>query len=100
MSKILDEYKEAYELGIETKVVITGPFTFLKLLKYTGTKKFEDYLLKIQKEEEINGINSTIMKFNLAKINILEKNVKLAAEKIIEINLNEIANLKQNYIKF
>ena len=64
------------------------------------TKKFENYLLKIQKEEEINGINSTIMKFNLAKINILEKNVKLAAEKIIEINLNEIANLKQNYIKF
>ncbi len=44
LSKIMDEYKEAYELGIETKVVVVGPFTFLKLLKYTGTKKFEDYI--------------------------------------------------------
>jgi hypothetical protein len=61
---------------------------------------FEDYLLKIQNEENINVINSIIMKFNLVKINILEKNVKLATEKIIELNINEIANLKQNYIKF
>ena len=61
---------------------------------------FEDYLLKIQNEEKINVINSIIMKFNLVKINILEKNVKLATEKIIELNINEIANLKQNYIKF
>ena len=61
---------------------------------------FEDYLLKIQNEEKINVINSIIMKFNLVKINILEKNVKLATEKIIEVNINEIANLKQNYIKF
>lgn len=64
------------------------------------TEKFEDYLLKIQKEEEMIEINSTIMKFNLVKINILEKNIKLATEKIIELNANEIANLKQNYIKF
>ena len=34
--KPVKEYKEAKELGIETKVVITGLFTFLKLTRFTG----------------------------------------------------------------
>ena len=38
-SKPVDEYKEAKALGIETKVAVVGPFTFLKLAKYTGAKK-------------------------------------------------------------
>ena len=64
------------------------------------SENFEDYLLKIQKEEKINVINSIIMKYNLAKINILKKNVRSATEEIIELNMNEIENLKQNYLKF
>ena len=64
------------------------------------SENFEDYLLKIQKEEKINVINSIIMKFNLVKINILQKNVRLATKKIIELNMKEIANLKQNYLNF
>ncbi len=42
-SKPVDEYKEAKALGIETKVAIVGPFTFLKLAKYTGAKKADDF---------------------------------------------------------
>ena len=36
--KPLSLYLEAKSLGIETKPVITGPFTFLKLAKYTGKR--------------------------------------------------------------
>ena len=42
-SKPVDEYKEAKALGIETKVAVVGPFTFLKLAKYTGEKKATDF---------------------------------------------------------
>jgi 5-methyltetrahydropteroyltriglutamate--homocysteine methyltransferase len=42
-SKPFEEYREAKALGIETKPVMIGPFTFLKLAKYTGSKTAIDY---------------------------------------------------------
>ena len=42
-TKPVDEYKEAKALGVDTKAVITGPFTFLKLLRYTGSKTASDF---------------------------------------------------------
>lgn len=42
-TKIFDEYDEASSLGIKTKPVITGPFTFLKLARFTGTKTIKDF---------------------------------------------------------
>jgi len=70
-----------------------------RILRYKyKSRSFENYLLKIQKIEENSDIKSEIMKFNLAKINVLEKNVNLAFEKIVKYNINEIANLKINYI--
>ncbi len=41
-TKIFDEYLEAKSIGIETKPVITGGFTFLKLAKYKCCKQAED----------------------------------------------------------
>ena len=41
-SKPLDEFNEAKELGVDTKVALVGPFTFLKLAKFTGSKKISD----------------------------------------------------------
>ena len=41
-SKPLDEFVEAKELGVDTKVALIGPFTFLKLAKFTGSKKISD----------------------------------------------------------
>ena len=41
-TKPVDEYKEAKDLGVDTKVAIVGPFTFLKLAKFTGSKKIAD----------------------------------------------------------
>lgn len=42
-TKPFDEYNEAKELGIQTKSVIVGAFTLLKLLRYTGEKNAKDY---------------------------------------------------------
>ena len=41
-SKPIDEFVEAKEFGVDTKVALVGPFTFLKLAKYTGAKKISD----------------------------------------------------------
>ncbi|WP_123042509.1 5-methyltetrahydropteroyltriglutamate--homocysteine S-methyltransferase [Cohnella candidum] len=42
-TKLFDEYAEAKRLGIATKPVLIGAFTLLKLAKYTGAKKAEDF---------------------------------------------------------
>lgn len=43
-SKPFDEYQEAKALGVQTKPVVTGAFTLLKLLRYTGRKTAADYV--------------------------------------------------------
>ncbi|MDD4372091.1 MAG: 5-methyltetrahydropteroyltriglutamate--homocysteine S-methyltransferase [Anaerostipes sp.] len=43
-TKPFDEYEEAKAIGVETKPVITGAFTLLKLLRYVGSKTAEDYI--------------------------------------------------------
>lgn len=46
-TKPFDEYQEAITLGIQTKPVIIGAFTLLKLSRYTGSKKAEDFVENI-----------------------------------------------------
>ena len=41
-NKPVSEYLEAKSLGVDTKVLLIGPFTFLKLTKFIGSKKAED----------------------------------------------------------
>lgn len=41
-SKLFDEFTEAQQLGIATKPVLIGPFTLLKLARFTGVKKAKD----------------------------------------------------------
>ncbi len=41
-TKALSEFSEAKAAGIITKPVVDGPFTFLKLARFTGRKKAED----------------------------------------------------------
>ena len=41
-TKPFDEYTEAKQLGIETKPVLIGPFTLLKLIRFTGKKGIFD----------------------------------------------------------
>ena len=41
-SKPVDEFVEAKESGVTTKTAIVGPFTFLKLARFTGAKRIAD----------------------------------------------------------
>lgn len=43
-NKLWEEYAEAKALGIETKPVVIGAYTLLKLCRCTGEKKTEDYV--------------------------------------------------------
>ena len=43
-NKLWEEYEEAKALGIETKPVVIGAYTLLKLCRYTGEKTAEDYI--------------------------------------------------------
>lgn len=43
-TKLFDEFHEALHLGILTKPVIPGPFTLLKLIRYTGEKQLPDFV--------------------------------------------------------
>lgn len=42
-TKVFEEFAEAKALGILTKPVVIGPFTFLKLAKFTGRKNRFDF---------------------------------------------------------
>ena len=43
-NKIWNEYAEAKEQGIETKPVVIGAYTMLKLCRYTGKQSAENYV--------------------------------------------------------
>ena len=42
-NKVISEYKEAKAKGFQTVPALIGPYTFLHLATYTGSKKAEDY---------------------------------------------------------
>ena len=43
-NKPVEAYKEAKGIGVDTKVSLVGPFTLLKLAKYTGSKSAKDFV--------------------------------------------------------
>ncbi len=65
--KIWLEYAEAKKIGIETKPVVTGVYTMLKLCRYVGEKKAEDYT-----EEIIKAYQELIRQCKTEKINWLQ----------------------------
>lgn len=58
-SKPFDEFSEALKLGIKTKPVITGAFTFLKLSRFTGSKNIKDV-----KFDVVKAYGEMLLKFN------------------------------------
>lgn len=99
-NKPFELYKEAKEAGIETKSVVVGPFTFLKLAKYRGSKTIKDFvssaaeaykqILKKFNDEGVSWvqIDEPILVTDLTKedINIFKQ--------LYENILNEKGNLK------
>ena len=58
-TKIFDEYQEAKGLNINTKPVIIGPYTLIKLLSFTGTLTIQDII-----DDVIRVYVEIITKFN------------------------------------
>ena len=65
--KLCDEYLEAKELGIETKPMIIGAYTMLKLCRYTGDKK-EDYFI----DAFIKAYQDLLLECEKNKISLLQ----------------------------
>lgn len=65
--KLWDEYNEAKECGIETKSVVTGPYTMLKLCRYTGSKGVSDFV-----DDIVNAYKELIGKCEQKKIEWLQ----------------------------
>lgn len=57
--KPFDEFLEAKSEGIQTKPVIIGAFTFLKLAKYKGRKQLQDYV-----EDTIRAYTDLLVRFD------------------------------------
>lgn len=61
------EYLEAKEIGIKTKPVIMGGFTFLKLAKYQGKKKINDYV-----DDIVGSYVDILNKFNEIGVELVQ----------------------------
>lgn len=58
---LVDAYRQAEALGIKTKPVVVGPFTFLKLAKTTGAKTKAEFLPAILNAyEELLGVCNSL----------------------------------------
>ena len=58
-SRIIDEYKEALDLGIKTRPTILGPFTLLELSRVCGGRSKESY-----KDDLVNAYSTLLNKLN------------------------------------
>ena len=68
-NKPVEEYRNAFAQGVNTKVSIIGPFTFLKLAKYVGSKTLSDYIDVFAAEyvkllDKLNADNATWVEFD------------------------------------
>ena len=68
-SKPFDQFIEASKLGIQTKSVVIGPFTVLKLARFTGDKNAADFVSDIIKAycdilKKFNSIDAQWIQFD------------------------------------
>lgn len=83
-TKIFDEYTEAKSEGIETKPVIIGPFTLLKLSRYIGEKKIKDFVPDIirtykQLQRQLEKLGAKWIQFDEPYLvhDLLEEDIQL-----------------------
>lgn len=98
-TKPFDLYKEAKKLGIETKPVIIGPFTFLKLTNIKGNKTKLDWI-----DSLINVYSNILSKFNELGIKnlqidepILVTDLDNEDKEIFNKIYSELLNTKHDY---
>ena len=68
--KIFDEFQEAKELGLNTRPVLVGPFTFLQLSDFEEGVKADDFvdsLVAAYQEVLLNWLNLVRLASNWMK---------------------------------
>lgn len=99
-NKPFKEYEAAKALGVETKPVLVGPFTLLKLIRFTGKKQIGDVVDAITKAyqalvKEFNALGVTWLAFDEGYLvyDLTKEDIALF-KKIYEALLGEKGNLK------
>ncbi|MBP5491459.1 MAG: 5-methyltetrahydropteroyltriglutamate--homocysteine S-methyltransferase [Clostridiales bacterium] len=87
--KPVSEYLAAKALGADTKVDLIGPFTFLKLTKFTGSKKAEDIAEALT--AEYGKLFAELAKVGASKVQIDEPYL------VRDLDASDIALFKKIY---
>ncbi|MFQ9514231.1 MAG: 5-methyltetrahydropteroyltriglutamate--homocysteine S-methyltransferase [Eubacterium sp.] len=99
-NKPFEEYEEANDLGIQTKPVLIGPFTFLKLARYQDGSKTEDFVEDISKAyveilNRFNALETEWVQFDEpALVTDLTEEDKALFENLYNIILSAKGNVK------
>lgn len=87
----IDLYKEAKSLGIETKPVIIGPFTFLKLTQLNTTRSFEELL-----DQLVDVYSELFTQFDKEEISYLQIDEPIL---VTDLSKEDITLFKKAYEK-
>ena len=92
--KPFEEYVEAKQLGIQTKAVLIGPFTFLKLAKYQGEKKAAEFA-----QDFVKGYVEILKKFESLGTEWVQFDEPALVQDLTVEDLNLFNTLYRNILK-
>ena len=92
--KPFEEYVEAKQLGIQTKAVLIGPFTFLKLAKYQGKKKAAEFA-----QDFVKGYVEILKKFESLGTEWVQFDEPALVQDLTVEDLNLFNTLYRNILK-
>ena len=92
-TKPFDEYKEAKRNGVDSKPVVTGPFTFIKLAKYTGKKNAGDF-----KNAFINEYSALLEKLNELNVSWVQFDEPFLVKDLDESDINLFKEIYSNIL--
>lgn len=92
-NKPFELYKEAKEAGIETKPVVVGPFTFLKLAKYRGSKTIKDFV-----SSAAEAYKQILKKFNDEGVSWVQIDEPILVTDLTKEDINIFKQLYENIL--
>ncbi|MCR5837409.1 MAG: 5-methyltetrahydropteroyltriglutamate--homocysteine S-methyltransferase [Lachnospiraceae bacterium] len=92
--KPFEEYVEAKQFGIQTKPVLIGPFTFLKLAKYQGEKKAAEFA-----QDFVKGYVEILKKFESLGTEWVQFDEPALVQDLTVEDLNLFNTLYRNILK-
>ena len=94
-TKLFDEYDEALANGIQTKPAIAGPFTFLKLARFTGKKNIADYA-----DAFVNAYSEILKKASEKNVKWIQFDEPFLVRDLTEDDKKIFVSLYENILSF